>query len=329
MKPRWKTPSPRNPIQPSCHRTGRISGPVQLTLGAYAGVAYDDNVNESQTDVESDVISRGGVNLGFNWPATDHSQLQFGTSVGYLHYLKETANNGLEITPDSALTYALSVDDVIFTFYDQFSYSRQVKTEPALANVATLPQFANTIGAQAEWDPGKWTFQASYGRSINFSDSSNDYLNSSSDNFFGQAGWRFAESTQAGIQASASQNVLSSQQPGQHCQLQCGRVPPMADIVVTAPDLERRSGDFHLQFAVNGRGKFNAQLLLCQPCGQPATHGFYLAKPANQPQRAAGNKPGQRLRGAIHDRLFSQLAAYPTNQRGGVRVVCRWAAAIC
>ncbi|MGO8763551.1 MAG: hypothetical protein ACLQSR_00265 [Limisphaerales bacterium] len=180
-------------------------GPVQLTLGAYAGVAYDDNVNESQTDVESDVISRGGVNLGFNWPATDHSQLQFGTSVGYLHYLKETANNGLEITPDSALTYALSVDDVIFTFYDQFSYSRQVKTEPALANVATLPQFANTIGAQAEWDPGKWTFQASYGRSINFSDSSNDYLNSSSDNFFGQAGWRFAESTQAGIQASASQ----------------------------------------------------------------------------------------------------------------------------
>ncbi len=177
-------------------------GPVQLALGVYAGVSYDDNINGSQTGAQSDVITREGTSLGFNWPATDRSAVQLGTSVGYLHYLKNTANNGLEITPNSALTYALSVDDVIFTFYDQFSYSRQVRTEAALANVATLPQFGNTAGARTEWDPGKWTLQAGYGHAVSLSDSANSYLNSSSDYFLGRAGWRFAEGTQAGLEAS-------------------------------------------------------------------------------------------------------------------------------
>ena len=179
-------------------------GPVQFALGAYVGMTYDDNINESQSNPQSDVISRIGANLGFDWPATDHSELRFGTGISYLHYLKNTANNGLEINPDSALTYALSLDDVILTFYDQLSYSREVMTEGALANITTLPQFDNTVGVKVEWDPGKWTIQTSYGHDIFLSDSANDYLNRSSEYFFGRVGWRFAEATQAGIEASGS-----------------------------------------------------------------------------------------------------------------------------
>jgi hypothetical protein len=189
-------------------------GPVQLALGAYIGMTCDDNINESQSDPQSDVISRAGANLGFDWPATDHSELQFGTGIGYVHYLKNTANNGLEINPDSALTYALSLDDVILTFYDQISYSRQVTTEGALANVATLPQFDNTAGVKVEWDPGKWTFQTSYGHDIYLSDSANDYLNRSSEYFFGRAGWRFAEATQAGVEASGGLTAYQVNQQG-------------------------------------------------------------------------------------------------------------------
>lgn len=189
-------------------------GPVQLTLGVYAGMIYDDNINESQSDAQSDVISRVGANLGFDWPATEHSELRFGTAIGYLHYFKNTANNGLEVNPNSALTYALSLDDVILTFYDQVSYSRQVTTEGALANVATLPQFDNTIGAKVEWDPGKWTFQTSYGHSIFLSDGGNNYLNHSSEYFFGRAGWRFAEATQAGMEASGSLTAYQLNEQG-------------------------------------------------------------------------------------------------------------------
>jgi hypothetical protein len=177
-------------------------GPVQLTLGAYAGTSYDDNINGSANNPQSDVLSRAGANLRFDWPATDHSDLQFGTGIGYVNYLRNTRNSGLEISPDSALTYALSLDDVILTLYDQFSYTRQVTTEAALANVATRPQLNNTAGLRVEWNPGQWTLQTGYSHNDNWSDHANDYLNRSSEYFFGRAGWRFAEATQAGVEAS-------------------------------------------------------------------------------------------------------------------------------
>ena len=128
-------------------------GPVQLNLGAYAGLAYNDNINGSQYNAQADEISQTGASLGFDWPATDHSDVQLGTGIGYLHYFKYTSNNGLEINPDSALTYALSLNDVIFTFYDQFSFTRQVTTEAALANESTQPVFNNTAGVRTSGIP--------------------------------------------------------------------------------------------------------------------------------------------------------------------------------
>jgi hypothetical protein len=179
-------------------------GPVQLSLGAYAGVSYNDNINGSANQPESDVILQPGVNVGFNWPATDRSNLQFATGLGYVHYVTYTANNGLVVTPGSALTYGLSWNDVVITLYDQLSYTRQVTSEAALANVAVLPEFDNVVGARVAWNPGHWTFQTSYGHNIYLSDSAHDYLNRASEYFFGRAGWRFAEATQAGLEASAS-----------------------------------------------------------------------------------------------------------------------------
>lgn len=177
-------------------------GPVQYALSGYAGVAYDDNINESQYTPASDVILRTGANLNLNWAATDRSALQFGTGIGYLDYLKYSGNSGLEVNPNSALTYAVTLNEVTLTLFDQFSYSRQVHTEAALANVTTLPQLDNNAGVRAEWDPGQWTFLAAYGHDIFLSDHANDYLNRSAENFFARAGWRFAEATQAGVEAS-------------------------------------------------------------------------------------------------------------------------------
>jgi hypothetical protein len=177
-------------------------GPVQFGVGAYAGTSYNDNINGAEINPEADVISQAGLNLNFSWQATDNSALQFGSSVGYLDYLKYTANSGLEISPNSALTYAVSLDEVVVTMFDQFSFSREVQTEPALANITSLPQYNNNIGLQTEWTPGKWTLMASYSHADNDSTHGNDYLNRSSENLTARAGWRFAESTQAGVEAS-------------------------------------------------------------------------------------------------------------------------------
>jgi hypothetical protein len=180
-------------------------GPVQLALGLYGGLEFNDNVNSSEQNPQADLLLRGGLNLGFFWPATTQSQINFSSSIGYVHYLKNTQYNHLEISPNSALSWIIGFDDGSITFYDQFSYSQQVQTESALSGVATFPRLDNTIGTRVDWLPGRWALAMGYSHNNSFSDESQfAYLNSSSEYLFARGGWRFAENTQGGLEASSS-----------------------------------------------------------------------------------------------------------------------------
>ena len=56
-----------------------------------------------------------------------------------------------------------------------------------------------------KWNPERWSFQAGYSHNVYFSGSqAYTYLNRSSEYLFSRAGWRFAEATQAGLEASSS-----------------------------------------------------------------------------------------------------------------------------
>ena len=181
-------------------------GPVQAYTSAFVGMSYNDNINQAQFNPQSDFIFSLGTTLDFTWAATDQSELRFGSTVSYLYYLRSTRNSGFQITPDSALTYSVTIEDWKLTAFDQISYQREVDTEAALANISILPQLNNTAGLRAEWDPGKWTLQTGYSHSdnINTGSAANDYLNYSSEYFFGRAGWRLAEQSEFGVEASGS-----------------------------------------------------------------------------------------------------------------------------
>ena len=180
-------------------------GPVQLSLGLYTGIGADDNLNLSQVNPRSDIYLRAGLNLGFSWAPTGQSEVRFATGLGYVHYVDQTRNEGLQITPDSALTYAISLDEVTVTLFDQFNYTQDVNTDAAFANVTSLARLENTIGARVAWNPNQWTLQAGYSHNAYVaSDAGSDYLNRSSEYFFGRGGWRFAEATGAGLETSYS-----------------------------------------------------------------------------------------------------------------------------
>jgi hypothetical protein len=180
-------------------------GPVRFALGAYTEVEFNDNINVSEVNPLSDTLVRAGVNLGLIWTASPGSELRFGAGLGYLFYAKNPIYNGLEVSPDSALTWDVSFPDGKITFYDQFSYDRRVITESALSDTFTFPRLDNTVGARIEWTPGSEVFQAGYGHdTFRTTSSAYQYLNRSSEYFFARAGWRFAENTQAGAEASAS-----------------------------------------------------------------------------------------------------------------------------
>lgn len=229
-------------------------GPVQFGLGAYLGATYDDNFFESSSNPQSDVILRGGINLSLSWQATDRSELRFSTGLGYLQYVLHSAYSGLEVSPDSALTYALSYGDTTVTLYDQFNYWREVATEGALANIATLPRLDNTIGTRIAWQPSRWEARAGYGHDIFLSDNSaNNYLDRSTEDFFGRLSWSLAQKSQAGLEASGS---FTSYRVPIQSNNQSFSIGPYADWQLRPTiHLILRGGPTYYFFDANGRSK--------------------------------------------------------------------------
>lgn len=180
-------------------------GPVQLELGVYTGVEFDDNINTSQNDPQSDTIIHAGVNLGLDWLATEQSELRLTSDVGYATYLAHSRDDTVEIAPGSAATWSVSFEDGSVAFFDQFNYSQAVITVASIRGVSRLPRFDNTVGARAQWLPERWQFELGYSHN-NFlsTDSAFQYLNRSSEYFFARGARRFAEHTQIGLEASTS-----------------------------------------------------------------------------------------------------------------------------
>lgn len=187
-------------------------GPAQLSLGANLGATYSDNINGAEFNPESDTFISTGISLGIQWPITGQSQIAIGLGLSYIKYLRVTSNDGLAINPNSALVYTVSAGDVSVSAYDQAAYYREALTQGALANVTTLPRIENTVGLRVGWTPDRWNFDVGYSHNNVIAENAVDnYLDSSSEYFFGRAGWAFAESSGAGIEVSGSLTDYSAQ----------------------------------------------------------------------------------------------------------------------
>lgn len=183
-------------------------GPVILNLGTYVGVDYEDNLNVSQNNPRADTSIHAGLDLGFLWPATDNSQVKFGSQIGYATYLAHVRSDSIEIAPNSALTWNISFENGSVAFYDQFDYSQEVITVPSVSGLNSLPRLNNIIGVRAQWLPGKWLFEAGVSHSdLQSTDVAFDYLDSGSEYFYARGAWNFAEKTQAGLEISAGQTA--------------------------------------------------------------------------------------------------------------------------
>jgi hypothetical protein len=78
-------------------------GPVQLSLGANSAVELNNNINLTQNNPQWDAILSAGLNLGAFWPATEQSQLNLSSGVGYAYYLRHPNDNYWDLAPGSAL----------------------------------------------------------------------------------------------------------------------------------------------------------------------------------------------------------------------------------
>ncbi|HEY0368233.1 MAG TPA: outer membrane beta-barrel protein [Chthoniobacterales bacterium] len=182
-----------------------LMGPVRLRVSATAGVEYNDNINISEVNTESDFIFRPQVNLDMLWPVTQLNTLRFDIGLGYAFYASHSENNtnSILLSPGSQLSFDVFVGDFRINFHDRFSLEQDPVSEAQLSNVADYGRFQNTGGVSVLWDLNKAVLTVGYDH-YNFisTTSAFDYLDRNSEELTASLSFAATSTTGVGLEAS-------------------------------------------------------------------------------------------------------------------------------
>ncbi len=128
-------------------------GDIRFGLAVGVGLEWNDNVNLSEDDRQSDFILRPVMNLDARWQMSELNTLRFNIGVSYAKYFKHTEydTNGVLISPTSDVAFTFFVGSVRFTLRDRFSYQEDAYDVPQLSNTAVYGRWENQAGIEMEW----------------------------------------------------------------------------------------------------------------------------------------------------------------------------------
>lgn len=129
--------------------TGNIRlGPAAMRFNAGIQIAYDTNINSSETDPIGDLSLIPGFSIGIHWPITRQNELDLQLGLQYRRYLfhPEYAQNAFVIDPGTALEYHIFTGDFVFTVYDTPAITTDPGNDPGVFNTINFQQLQNTAG---------------------------------------------------------------------------------------------------------------------------------------------------------------------------------------
>ncbi len=194
-----------------------LAGPVRFLFSITTGIEYNDNINLSQTDEQSDVIIRPQFNIDAIWPVTQLNTLKLDLGLGYSFYLDHSNadTNAVLISPGSQLSFDIFVQDFRINIHDRFSLQQDPVAELQLSNVVDYGRFENTAGVSVLWDLNKAVLTFGYDHYTYVSTTSTfDYLDRNAEELTASAYFALTTTTGGGLEASAvynyyDQNVLN------------------------------------------------------------------------------------------------------------------------
>jgi Putative beta-barrel porin 2 len=194
-----------------------MTGPIKYRLSATFGVEYNDNINLSENNPESDVIIHPQVNIDAIWPVTQINTLRLDIGLGYAFYLdhSDQDTNGILLAPGSQLAFDIFIGDFRINFHDRFSLQQDPIDELQVSNVVDYGRFENTAGVSLLWDLNKVVLTLGYDHYTYISTNSDfDYLNRNAEELVGSAAFAVTNTTNVGLESSFvttyyDQNVLN------------------------------------------------------------------------------------------------------------------------
>ncbi|MGN6641482.1 MAG: hypothetical protein ACTHKU_00620 [Verrucomicrobiota bacterium] len=176
-------------------------GPASLRFQSTMGFEFNDNVQYSHTDRQSDVVLRPTLNMRAFWPVTDNNALFFSSGVGYAKYLQTSSLDRLVITPDSNLAFRMYVGDFVIHFHDRFSLSQDIQQNPTVSGTGNFYQLENTAGVNVDWDLNEMIVSFGYDHDlVSYPDSSFSYSDHHADLLNAQVGVKLNSAHQVGLQ---------------------------------------------------------------------------------------------------------------------------------
>jgi hypothetical protein len=129
-------------------------GPLRFNVAAGVGLEYNDNINLSDHDRQSDFIFRPSLNIDTVWQLSDLNTLRFSMGLSYAKYFNHTEydTRGVLFSPNSELAMTVMVGQVSITVRDRFSYQEDPYAIPTISNQAVFRRYENLAGVQADYD---------------------------------------------------------------------------------------------------------------------------------------------------------------------------------
>jgi Putative beta-barrel porin 2 len=194
-----------------------MTGPIRYRISATFGVEYNDNINLSDNNAESDLIIHPQVNIDAIWPVTQINTLRLDIGLGYAFYLDHSSQdtNGILLSPGSQIAFDIFVGDVRINFHDRFSLQQDPIDELQISNVVDYGRFENAAGVSLMWDLNKVVLTLGYDHYTYIATNSDfDYLNRNADELVGSVAVAVTNTTSVGLESSFvtnyyDQNVLN------------------------------------------------------------------------------------------------------------------------
>ncbi len=197
-----------------------MTGPIKYRVSGTIGVEYNDNINLSENNAESDVILHPQIDINALWPVTQLNTLRLDIGLGYAFYLNHSDQNtnGVLLSPHSQLAFDLFIGDFRINFHDRFSLQQDPIDEIQVSNAVDYGRFENYTGVSVVWDLNHAVATFSYDHYYYLSTNSDfDYLDRNAEQLTASLAFTLTNTTSVGVESSFvytyyNQNVLNDSQ---------------------------------------------------------------------------------------------------------------------
>jgi hypothetical protein len=181
------------------------SGDFRLLVTPSLELDWNDNINLSRDNPETDFILKPLIALNASYPLGAYNLLNLSVAFGYDKYINHNEFSQWRLDSGSELSFDIYVKDFWINFHDRFQYSQDSAQEAAVAGTGSYGTFENTAGLSGTWDLQDVTLTLGYDHLNSLSTSSQfNYTDRASEMAVARAGLLFNPTLTVGVEGTAS-----------------------------------------------------------------------------------------------------------------------------